>query len=516
MESTQATIHPDPSAIPGRAGVKSSHGESLYSRVLWQIRLKEISGMLMLALGDVTAVLMAGVLAYYVRVTLMPLIWMGLPRFSAMQMFGSLWWLPDVYVMFFMFRGLYVQRVPFWQELSSVLKAITYSIILCLAILTLSKMGNEISRSFVVLIWVFSSITVPGLRYLVKTVMYKGGIWTRPLLVIGNNEAVANVFSNHPEMGYKVVGQISEDGSAFVSSPICGRHLGSGSVFDSTPTLLSRLATAYGVRDFAVAIPGLQPSQMVEIARRLQPFSSHIFLVPEILGPVSTAEVDSMSFLDDRKILVRARNNLNQIRHRVLKRSFDIVVSSALLLGLSPILLGIALVIWIEDRGEVLFRHRRIGRGGVSFGCLKFRTMVADGDGVLQQWFLDNPSARKEWLQDQKLRNDPRITKVGKLLRKLSLDELPQLWNVLVGEMSLVGPRPIVEGEVERYGTSLAEYHGVRPGLTGLWQVSGRNNIDYSTRVQMDSWYVKNWSLWLDITLMLRTIPALVRRKGAY
>jgi undecaprenyl-phosphate galactose phosphotransferase len=150
------------------------------------------------------------------------------------------------------------------------------------------------------------------------------------------------------------------------------------------------------------------------------------------------------------------------------------------------------------------------------FGCLKFRTMVPDADGVLRRLLEDDPRARAEWESDFKLKDDPRITPIGAFLRRTSLDELPQLWNVLKGEMSLVGPRPIIEEELERYGDQVGYYLETRPGITGLWQISGRNDTGYEDRVALDSWYVRNWSLWYDLVILVKTINVVLQHKGAY
>jgi undecaprenyl-phosphate galactose phosphotransferase len=150
------------------------------------------------------------------------------------------------------------------------------------------------------------------------------------------------------------------------------------------------------------------------------------------------------------------------------------------------------------------------------FDCLKFRTMVPDAAGVLKQLLDTNPGARAEWGRDFKLKDDPRITSIGAFLRRTSLDELPQLWNVLKGEMSLVGPRPIIEVELERYGEEVGYYLETRPGITGLWQISGRNNTSYDDRVALDCWYVRNWSLWYDLVILVKTVRVVLWREGAY
>ncbi|MFM0170100.1 sugar transferase [Paraburkholderia sediminicola] len=198
-----------------------------------------------------------------------------------------------------------------------------------------------------------------------------------------------------------------------------------------------------------------------------------------------------------------------------IKRVFDIFGASALLIVLLPIFLVIGCVV-LSDGGSAFFGHPRVGRGGRPFRCLKFRSMVPKADVVLAELLAADASAREEWNRDFKLKNDIRITSVGRFLRKTSLDELPQLWNVLRGDMSLVGPRPVVNKELERYGTDAYYYLSVRPGVTGLWQVSGRNNVDYATRVALDVSYVKRRSTLLDISILLRTFKVVFDGSGAY
>ena len=197
-------------------------------------------------------------------------------------------------------------------------------------------------------------------------------------------------------------------------------------------------------------------------------------------------------------------------------RAFDIVTASAILVVTLPFLIILAAVLYVSDPGPLFFVHRRIGHRGSFFGCMKFRTMRVDGDAMLQAHLASSPAALREWVETQKLKDDPRVSKLGVLVRKLSLDEFPQLINVLRGEMSIVGPRPIVEAEVERYGRFFEYYTHVKPGLTGLWQISGRSDTSYRQRVQLDVEYVMRKSLVLDIWLLIKTIPAVLLAKGSY
>lgn len=203
------------------------------------------------------------------------------------------------------------------------------------------------------------------------------------------------------------------------------------------------------------------------------------------------------------------------VKNWVIKRIIDIVGSIIIIILLSPLLLFLYILIK-KDGGKVIYGHIRVGKNGREFRCLKFRSMVVNSQEVLQQLLENDPDAKEEWNKDFKLKNDPRITKIGRFIRKTSLDELPQLFNVLKGDMSLVGPRPVINEELKRYGDNVNYYLMVKPGMTGLWQVSGRNDVDYNERVYLDSYYVRHWSLWLDIIILFKTIKVVLNRDGAY
>ncbi|MGF0538942.1 sugar transferase [Agrobacterium sp. ES01] len=198
------------------------------------------------------------------------------------------------------------------------------------------------------------------------------------------------------------------------------------------------------------------------------------------------------------------------------KRTFDITAALSALIIFSPIFLLIMALVKFSDGGSMFYGHRRVGHNGRSFKCLKFRTMVPNGDEVLRQHIQSDPKAAEEWRATRKLKDDPRVTTVGSVLRKLSLDELPQLINIIRGDMSVVGPRPVVDDELGLYETAAIFYLQTRPGLTGLWQISGRNDVSYETRIAFDTHYVENWSFVRDIVIIAKTIPAVCQSRGSY
>lgn len=240
----------------------------------------------------------------------------------------------------------------------------------------------------------------------------------------------------------------------------------------------------------------------------------NISVVPAMRG-VPLYGTDMSHFFSHELMLLRVKNNLARLSSRIIKRSFDILASVSLLGLLSPLFIYIAFKV-SRDGAFPFYGHERVGQFGKKFKCLKFRSMIINSKEVLAHLLATDPEAKAEWEKDFKLKNDPRITPIGHFLRKTSLDELPQLINVLRGEMSLVGPRPVVEEELERYGDDKTYYLMAKPGMTGLWQVSGRNDVDYATRVYFDSWYVKNWGLWNDIAILFKTINVVLKRDGAY
>jgi lipopolysaccharide/colanic/teichoic acid biosynthesis glycosyltransferase len=198
-----------------------------------------------------------------------------------------------------------------------------------------------------------------------------------------------------------------------------------------------------------------------------------------------------------------------------LEHLTNALIAFAILVFAAPLMVAVAVAVFLEDGGPILFAHQRVGRGGRGFPCLKFRSMAVDAEARLEQVLAADPGARAEWAANHKLQNDPRITAVGDFLRRSSLDELPQLLNVLRGEMSLVGPRPVVQAEAAHYGHWFDSYCAVRPGITGLWQVSGRSDTRYRQRVALDVLYVRRKSLSMDFTILVRTVPAVLLRRGS-
>jgi Undecaprenyl-phosphate galactose phosphotransferase WbaP len=277
---------------------------------------------------------------------------------------------------------------------------------------------------------------------------------------------------------------------------------------------LERLADQPGIQ-WIIALEHSQSEQREHWLRTLTQWgATDISVIPAMRG-VPLYGTDMSHFFSHEVALLRVRNNLRRWPARLTKRLFDFFVAAMLLAILAPLMMVIALLLKLEG-GSVLFSHQRIGKNNRKFDCYKFRSMVPNAEQQLHQLLQHNPSLKAQWDKEHKLKDDPRISRIGAFLRRTSLDELPQLLNVLKSEMSLVGPRPIVQEELQKYGLEKSYYLMVRPGMTGLWQVSGRNDVDYETRVYLDAWYVKNWSLWYDLAILFKTIKVVFAKRGAY
>lgn len=267
---------------------------------------------------------------------------------------------------------------------------------------------------------------------------------------------------------------------------------------------------SYHPIEFATAPIGLAPANAGGIGVDLQPWIALAGGLIEDLGDALLRRVEAW------RTRARMRGaRISQSLGGYAKRMADIAIASTALVLLSPVLLVVAGLVRWRLGGPVIFPHTRVGFGGRPFECLKFRSMVNNGDEVLARHLSEKPAALREWEETRKLRDDPRITPLGRILRKTSIDELPQLWNILCGDMSIVGPRPIVTAELALYGVHARHYLNTRPGLTGVWQISGRSSTSYRDRVIKDTYYVRNWSLWLDAKIIIMTVPAVIKTGDA-
>lgn len=414
----------------------------------------------------------------------------------------------------FYVKGLYTRRLPFWDELRLILGTLLYLAILHGVIVLLAKW--PFSRSLWLSSWLAAAAFIPFFRSLTRWMLSTWGLWDLPTVIIGTGETARSTLravKSESQLGYQVIkflGLSPAGESKDLPSKIPQKILNS----EHLETELKRLNEVHPHLQILIALEQTDAQDGGELLEKLSLKHQHLHLVPPIGGlPLFGLEVNH--FFSHEVLLLRSNNNLGFRPRYVLKRVFDLVVGSLLLVLLSPLLLFIAWQIRRSGPG-VLFVQPRWGYKGEKFFCYKFRTMVPNAEKVLKDLLDRDPVAKQEWDEKTKITNDPRITPIGEFLRKTSLDELPQLLNVIKGDMSLVGPRPILLHEDAKYGTRLSFYSHVRPGITGLWQVSGRSDTDYNSRIKLDTWYVKNWSLWYDIAILFKTVQVVLGRKGAY
>lgn len=419
-------------------------------------------------------------------------------------------WVPLLFLIFLGQSRTYRQMKPVVDTMRDIFKSVFAGWISSIIIIYFLKASNLSSRLFIILFGLFVLINVCVIRYVVLKFLKRRNIFYEPIILIGAGltaEKLIKFWREDLGYRYKIVGLI-DDCPVSKELPKIFPILGG---FDEARSIIR----AAKIKTVVIAAPGLGKEKLQELINKIQPHVKNISFVPDLIGtPMSSADI---SILFSEKILMlNLRNNLSRPYNRFIKRIFDLTLTILGGLMISPILLVIAIMVGVDNRGRIIFAHKRVGAAGKKFPCYKFQTMVPDAEEKLKKYLAENPEARREWEESFKLTDDPRVTKLGGWLRKTSLDELPQLWNVIRGEMSLVGPRPIVQAEIERYGKNIREYYMVLPGITGMWQVSGRSDTTYPERVAMDTWYVRNWSVWIDIMYLFKTVKAVLQGKGAY
>jgi len=394
------------------------------------------------------------------------------------------------------------------DELKRLAQSITLAFLLLAAIVFLSKHSERYSRGIFLMAWSMALVAVPVLRTAFRLAGCKLGIWGVPAIILGagnTGQTVADTLLSKPTLGLKPTLFLDDDpdkiGSTFQGIPVLGP-------LDFASSLTSEHHSAVAV----LAFPSIDRERLKTVIDKYTCQFRRVILIPDLLGIsnlwVSTADLGGILGLD-------IRHKLLDPRRQMIKRIMEIFIILATL-PLSAVLMAvIALAVKMDSPGPILFRHKRIGFGGRDITIWKFRTMVEDAETRLQECLKD-PELLALWQEQHKLPSDPRITRIGRFLRATSLDELPQLINVIQGELSLVGPRPIVWAEAERYKEGFDLYTKVRPGLTGLWQVSGRSTTSYAFRVSIDKYYVRNWSVWMDIYILAKTPLAVLSRKGAF
>jgi len=465
---------------------------------------------------DLLAYYISLILAYQARTNLFPR-FLTTPKFTFTFLhYLVLGWIPLIFIAFLAYERLYTQRFPFWDETLKLIKALTAGFLVILAVVSLGKMSPKVSRLLLTSLWFLSLFLFPLFRLWVKKLLVSKGIWVEKIIIMGAGNAgraLAQGLEREKTMGYTIAGFLDDDPEKQGKS-VATRH-GSYPVLGPLSSLKEKM-DQLDVKTVAIAIPSLGIQKLRDMVNRVHLLTHQVLLVPELKG-ITLINAQIIPLFMEQLFLLKLKNNLKSPINRAIKRTFDLVLGSIIFLVLAPFMALVALAISLESSGKPFFIQDRLGRRGRLFRCIKFRSMYKDADSKLQNYLDQHLEAKKEWEEFKKLKGfDPRVTKVGKFLRKTSLDELPQLINVIKGEMSLVGPRPYLPREREDMGEYFSTIMVAKPGITGLWQVSGRNELTFKERLILDAWYVQNWSLWLDIVILFKTVKVLVKREGAY
>lgn len=404
-------------------------------------------------------------------------------------------------------RGLYpAVGLNYVDELQHIFSSINFAFFILIGVTFILKNTVIYSRLILLFTWSLSLVLIPTGRFLVRRLLIGWRLWGEPVIIIGDPEKalpLAEYFTLNRQFGIRPAA-VLHDGASSTQDIQANARL---PISD-----LKEYARTLSLNTVLIAINDL--NSFDQLVDRYRFVFGRVILVKYQNGKFALNHLNSLDFSD--VLGLQVKNNLLSFTSQMIKRVIDLIVSALGLIMLSPFLTFVALAIQIDAPGRMFYRQKRLGRDGQEFVLLKFRTMHLNAERLLQAAFEREAPLKQEWDRYQKLRNDPRITRVGGWLRKFSLDELPQLWNVLLGEMSLVGPRPIMLDQREKYGETFKEYIQVTPGMTGLWQVSGRNETTFARRAELDDEYIQRWSLWLDVYILLKTLMVVFRRNGAF
>jgi len=418
--------------------------------------------------------------------------------------------LPLIFLLFLSILQTYTKMQPLLAIVRQIFYAIFYALVAFVIVLYLMQESVLALRLYVILFGTLVFLNVYVSRYIIMKLLKTMRWFQKPVILIGaGNKAEQAMAFWERDLGYRyrVIGILDD---APTSKILLQQNLWLGTLENAAEIIHDT-----GIKTVVIAMPDIELFRLAQLVAQIQPLVRDISFVPPFMQlPLANAKMES-SFTENIYML-HICNNLSRRRNRWAKRLFDLIATIGGSLLITPVLLLLAIIVGIDNKGRIIFAHRRVGRNGKLFPCYKFQSMVPNAQSRLEEYLAKNPEARKEWEESFKLTNDPRVTKLGAILRKTSLDELPQLWNVLMGDMSLVGPRPIVTKEIERYGDYIREYYMVPPGITGMWQVNGRSDTTYEERVAMDTWYVRNWSVWIDLVYLFKTVKTVFTGKGAY
>ncbi|MBP3232632.1 MAG: undecaprenyl-phosphate galactose phosphotransferase WbaP [Anaerovibrio sp.] len=420
-------------------------------------------------------------------------------------------YIPMIFILCIGTNDGYMFNRPAMDFSRDVFKGVVFGIIMCGILLFAMHETFFVSRAYAGLLSVTVILLVAVFRYVVAKRLKKLPILKERILIIGAGktaERIKKYFDNDIVYRYNVIGIIDDHP---ISQELATEYPLLGGLEDSVEVIQRE-----GINTVLVAIPGMEHERMNTLLAEIRPYVRNILFAPDLVGtPMGRVHIQTL--FSQQIALIKSYNDMSRLWNKFIKRAFDLVAVLISMPLILPVLVTLGIIVKMDSKGSVFYNAERMGEGGGSFTCYKFRSMYTDGDERLKQYLAENPDAAQEWKKYAKLRGyDPRVTKCGRWMRRFSLDELPQLINVLEGTMSLVGPRPYLPREKADIGENLDTIVLSKPGITGFWQVNGRNDVSFASRVAMDVWYVNNWSFPRDIMFLLKTVKIVIGKSGAY
>ena len=474
--------------------------------------VKKIVSFFLLIFSDFIAILLSYLLALVLRVEIFPLFFSFFtqrpPNLFNIYLTSEHMFL--VWFIVFFYEGLYTKRHSFWDEVKLLLKGTSIASALIMAAVFLAMRQVYFSRLVIISAWAISILLLPVFRYIIKILLIKFDLWKKKVIILGTVESSLSLIQSIKEnktLGYEIVGCLSDDrgqiGKLISGIEVLGH-------FDD----IEEWKKKTWFDNIMVTLPDLPREKLIPLLKRWENISDSIRYIPRTGDLISTGvELEHIG----KMLSLAIRKNLHKPWNVFIKTSVEYLLTLVLFIISLPLFIAIAIAVNIDSPGPVFFVQDRYGKKAKRIRVIKFRTMYKDADQRLEKYLRSDPKARREWEQYKKLKScDPRVTRVGKFLRRYSLDELPQFLNILKGDMSLAGPRPYIMEELKEVESLKSVILQVKPGITGLWQISGRSSLPFKERIKIDEYYIRNWSLWLDIIILLKTFRVTTSGSGAF
>jgi len=473
--------------------------------------IKKTTTFLFLIASDFICLYFCFAVAFLIRGEILPVFYPSfLERPIFFHIYSTHFYMFSIWALVFLFERLYTKRHSFWEEMRLLLTGISISFTIIAVLIFITQQYLLYSRVIIFIAWILSLILFPLFRLFTKTQLIRFNMWKKRVLVIGpinSTSTLIDAIKKNKILGYDVVGCLTADPGKI------GQTISGVKVLGHIEEI-EEWKEKVNFEDIIVTLPDVPRDQLIPLMKRWENVSETIRLIPRTGDLITTGvEIENIGNV----LSLTVRRNLAKPWNILIKAVFEMLLALVSLVIVSPFFLVLALAIKLDSKGPVFFIQERCGKWGKKFKLIKFRSMFVDADLRLESYLKEDQKAQEEWQQFKKLKTfDPRVTRIGKILRRFSLDELPQILNVLNGKMSLIGPRPYILEELKEVESVKSIILQVKPGISGLWQTSGRSNLSFNERLVIDEYYIRNWSFWLDIVILIKTIKTFSKGEGAF